>query len=52
MFDQLLDSSPKIFIYLKTFNSGFSYIEVWSTDQISKPLDIKDNKHHFSYCLE
>ena len=34
-FGQLLDISPKNFIFLKTFNS---YIEVWVTDQ-----------NHFSY---
>ena len=27
-FGQLLDISPKTFIFLKTFNSEFSYIEV------------------------
>ena len=27
---------------LKTFDSEFSYIEVWLTDQNSKPLDMKD----------
>ena len=27
---------------LKTFDSGFSYIEVWFTDQNSKQLEIKD----------
>ena len=37
---QLLDISPKIFIFLKTFRSEFSYIEVWFTDQYSKPLEI------------
>ena len=30
---QWLDISPKNFIFLKTFNSEFSYIEVWFTDQ-------------------
>ena len=35
---QLLDISPKTFIFLKTFNSEFPYIEVWFTDQNSKPL--------------
>ena len=39
---QLLDISPKNYIFLKAFNSEFSYIEVWLTDQNSKPLDIKD----------
>ena len=41
-FGQLLDISPKTFIFLKTFNSQFLYIEVWLTDQISKPLEIED----------
>ena len=41
-FDQLLDISPKNFIFLKTFNSEFSYIEVWFTDQNSKPLETED----------
>ena len=41
-FDQLLDISPKTFIFLKTFDSQFLYIEVWLTDQISKPLEIED----------
>ena len=40
-FGQLLDISPKNFIVLKTFNSEFSYIEVWFTDQSSKPLEIE-----------
>ena len=39
---QLLDISPKNFIFLKTFNSEFSYIEVWFTDRKSKPLEIED----------
>ena len=34
-FGQLLDISPKNFIFLKTFNSEFSYMEVWFTDQNS-----------------
>ena len=41
-FSQLLDISPKNFIFLKTFKSEFSYIEVWFTDQNSKPLEIAD----------
>ena len=45
---QLLDISPKYFIILKTFNSEFSYIEVWFTDKNSKPLKI-ENKHKFRY---
>ena len=41
-FSQLLDIPPKNFIFLKTFNSEFSYIEVWFTDQHSKPVQIED----------
>ena len=41
-FGQFLNISPKNFIFLKTFNSEFSYIEVWFSDQNSKPLEIKD----------
>ena len=38
-FDQLLDVSPNIFMFLKTFNSKFSYIQVWFIDQHSKPRE-------------
>ena len=38
---ELLDISPKN-LFLKTFDSEFSYIEVWFTDQNSKPLEIED----------
>ena len=38
----LLMILPKNSILLKTFNSEFSYIEVWFTDQNSQPLEIKD----------
>ena len=41
-FGQLLDISPKNFIFLKTFNSESSYIELWFADQNSKPLEIED----------
>ena len=41
-FGQLLDISPKNFIFLKTFHSEFSYIEVWFTNQNSKPLEMED----------
>ena len=41
-FGQLLDVSPKKYIFLKTSNSEFSYIEVWFTDQNSTPLEIED----------
>ena len=39
---RLLDISLKNFIFLKAFNSEFLYIEVWFTDQNSKPLEIED----------
>ena len=41
-FGQLLDISPKIFIFLKSCHSQFSYIEVWFTYQNSKLLEIED----------
>ena len=41
-FVQLLDFLPNNFICLKKFDSEFSYIEVWLTDQNSRPLEIKD----------
>ena len=41
-FGQLLDISSKKFIFLKTFDSEFSYIELWFTDQNSNPLEIED----------
>ena len=41
-FGQLLEISPKNVIFLKNFNSQFSYIEVSFTDQNSKPLEIED----------
>ena len=42
LFGQLLDVSPKNFIFLKPFDSDFSCIEVWLTNQNSKPLEIED----------
>ena len=41
-FGQLLDISPKNLIFLNICDSEFSNIEVWSTDQNSKPLEIED----------
>ena len=43
-FSQSLNISPGNFIFLKTFDSEFSYIEVWFTDQNSKQLEIEDKK--------
>ena len=41
-FGQLLDISWEKFMFLKTSNLEFSYIEVRFTDQNSKPLEIED----------
>ena len=41
-FGQLLDISHKSFLFLKTFDSEFLYIEVWFTYRNSKPLEIED----------
>ena len=41
-FGQLIYILPKMFIFSKTFNSEFSYIELWFTDQNSKLLQIED----------
>ena len=40
--NKLLDLLPENFIFLKTFNSEFSYIEAWFTDQNFNPLQIED----------
>ena len=42
LFGQLLEVSPNNFIFLKTFDSEFSYIEAWFTDQNFNPLEIED----------
>ena len=41
-FGQLLDISSTTFYVIKTFNLEFSYIEVWFTDQNSKPIEIEE----------
>ena len=41
-FGSLLEISPTIHIFLKTFNSEFQEIKVWFTDQNSKPLKVED----------
>ena len=41
-FGSLLEISPTNHIFLKTFNSEFSDIKVWFTDQNSQPLEIED----------
>ena len=39
---QLLDIPPKTFVFIKTFNSEFSYFELWFTYQNYKPLVVED----------
>ena len=41
-FDHLFDISTKYFLFLKTFDSEFSYTEVWFTDQNPKLLERED----------
>ena len=41
-FGELLDVSPRNFIFLKTFDSEVSYVEVWFTDQTFKLLQIEN----------
>ena len=41
-FGQLLDISLENFIFSKTFDSKFSYIEAWFTNKNSNPLEIED----------
>ena len=41
-FSQSLVISPEEFIFLEIFDSEFSSIEVWFTNQNSNPLEIKD----------
>ena len=43
LFGQLLDIlSKNVYIFNKTYNSEFLYIEKWFTDQCSKPLETED----------
>ena len=41
-FGNLLEIFPTNHIFLKTFNSEYGEIEVWFTDQKSKPLEMED----------
>ena len=40
-FGSLLEILPTIFIFFITFNSEFSYTEVWFTEQNREPLEIE-----------
>ena len=42
LFRQLIEFSPQNCIFLKTFLSEFSYIELWFTDQNANPLETED----------
>ena len=42
-FGQLLNFSPHVFTMMNTVNTEFPSVEVWFTDQSSKPLKIEDN---------
>ena len=44
LFVQLFDISPQKFIFLKSFNSEFSYVQVPFAGLNSKPLGIKVDK--------
>ena len=46
----LLDISQLIFS--KTFNSKFSYIEVWITGQNSKPLEMEHERTLFQLLIK
>ena len=41
-FGSLLEISPTNQVFLKTFNSEFQEVEIWFTDQTSKPLELED----------
>ena len=45
LFGQFLNISRKSFMFLKTFDSEFSHIDVWFADQNSEPLEIEDKKN-------
>ena len=42
-FGQLINISPHSLTMLNTANTKFSSMEVWFTDQSSKPLETEDN---------
>ena len=45
LFGQLLDIVLKSFVFLKTFDSEFSYNQLWFTDQNSNPMEIEDKRN-------
>ena len=42
-FGQLIDVSPHSLTMMNTFDTEYSFVEVWFTDQTSKGLEIEDN---------
>ena len=40
---QLTNISPHFLTMMNTVNTKFSFVEVWFTDQASKPLKVEDN---------
>ena len=38
-----MNISPNTLIMMNTVNTEFSHIDVWFTNQFSKPLEIEDN---------
>ena len=42
-FVQLINISQNTLMMMNTVTTEFSFVEVWFTDQVSKPLEIEDN---------
>ena len=42
-FGQLINISPNTLTMMNAVKTEFSHIEVWFTDQFSKPFEIEDN---------
>ena len=42
-FGQLINILPNTLTMMNTVNTEFSFVEIWFTDQFSKPLEIEDN---------
>ena len=42
-FGQLINILPNTLTMMNTINAKFSHIEIWFTDQFTKPLEIEDN---------
>ena len=42
-YGQLISMVPHSLIMLNKINTKFSFIDVWLTDQNSRPLEIEDN---------